>query len=54
VRIDKATGKLTTKTDKSSKFEYFRLGNVPTDYVIEENSTDILSGTEEEEQEELF
>jgi len=54
VRIDKATGKLTTKTDKTSQFEYFRLGNVPTDYVTVDNSEDILSGTEQEEAEELF
>ena len=57
VRIDKATGKLTTKTDKTSQFEYFRLGNVPTEYVVEGNSSEILSGDkekEEEEEEELF
>jgi len=54
VRIDKATGKLTTKTDKTSQFEFFRLGNVPTDYVIEDNSGDILSGSEPEEEDELF
>ena len=55
VRIDKATGKLTTKTDKTTQFEYFRLGNVPTEYVIEDNSSDILSGGKEEtEEEELF
>jgi len=54
VRIDKATGKLTTKTDKTSQFEYFRLGNVPTEYIIKDSSEDILSGTEQEETEELF
>jgi len=55
VRIDKATGKLSSKTDKSSQFEYFRLGNVPTDYVIEDNSSDILSGEKkQQEEEELF
>jgi penicillin-binding protein 1A len=53
VRIDKATGKLTTKTDKTSQFEYFRLGNVPTEYVVEDNSSEILSG-EKEEETELF
>jgi penicillin-binding protein 1A len=51
VRIDKATGKLTTKTDKTSQFEYFRLGNVPTEYVVEDNSSKILSGRKEEETE---
>jgi penicillin-binding protein 1A len=55
VRIDKATGKLTTKTDKTSQFEYFRLGNVPTEYVVEDNSSEILSGDKEKaEEEELF
>lgn len=53
VRIDKATGKLTTKTDTTSQFEYFRLGNVPTEYVAEDNSSEILSGSKEKE-EELF
>ena len=54
VRIDKATGKLTTKTDKSSQFEYFRLGKVPTEYVTEDNSSEILSGDQQQEEEELF
>jgi len=54
VRIDKATGKLTTKTDKSSQFEYFRLGKVPTEYVTEDNSSEILSGEQQQEEEELF
>jgi len=57
VRIDKITGKLATKTDKTSKIEYFRLGNVPTEYVIEDNTSEILSGDnskEEVEEEELF
>lgn len=55
VRIDKTTGKLTTKTDKTSQFEYFRLGKVPTEYVTEDNSSEILSGGQQkEEEEELF
>lgn len=54
VRIDKTTGKLTTKTDKSSQFEYFRLGKVPTEYVAEDNTSEILSGDEQQEDEELF
>ena len=51
VRIDKLTGKLTTKTDRSSEFEYFISGTEPTDYVTEDNSSDILDGiyTEEDE-----
>lgn len=55
VRIDKATGKLTTKTDRTSQFEYFRLGNVPTDYVTQDNTSEILSGGKKKvEEEELF
>jgi len=55
VRIDKATGKLTTKTDKSSLFEYFRLNNVPSEYLNKDNSGDIFTGSEtEKEEEELF
>ena len=42
VRIDKATGKLTTKTNKSSLFEYFKLGTVPTEYISNDNSADIF------------
>ena len=53
VRIDKATGKLSTKTDRSSEFEYFILGTQPTEYVTEDNSGDILDGGESEV-EELF
>ena len=63
VRIDKATGKLTNKTDKSSRLEFFRLGNTPTEYVKQDNSDEILNGSETEadieqekevEEEELF
>lgn len=46
VRIDKTTGKLTNKTDKSSLFEYFQLGSEPTEYAIKDNSGDILDGNE--------
>ena len=53
VRIDKTTGKLTTKTDRSSEFEYFIFGTEPTEYVTEDNSSDILDGSNTEE-EELF
>ncbi len=51
VRIDKATGKLTKKTDKSSLFEYFAIGTEPSDYVTQDNSSEILDGniTVEEE-----
>ncbi len=42
VRIDKATGKLTTQTNKSSLFEYFKVGTVPTEYISTDNSADIF------------
>ena len=54
VRIDKTTGKLTTKTDRSSEFEYFITGTEPTEYVTEDNSSDILDGSVDDEEEELF
>ncbi len=54
VRIDKATGKLTTKTDRTSRLEYFRVGNVPTEYVNKKNVDQVLSGEEQEQVEELF
>jgi penicillin-binding protein 1A len=57
VRIDKTTGKLSTSTDKSSLFEYFKLGTAPTEYVSKDNSIDIFQGNEavkKEEVEELF
>ena len=54
VRIDKTTGKLTTKTDRSSEFEYFIAGTEPTEYVTEDNSSDILDGSVDDEEEELF
>jgi penicillin-binding protein 1A len=54
VRIDKATGKLTTKTDRSSRLEYFRVGNVPTEYVNKNNVEQVLSGEKQEQIEELF
>ncbi|MDX2367955.1 MAG: penicillin-binding protein 1A [Colwellia sp.] len=55
VRIDKATGKLTTQTNKSSLFEYFKLGTVPTEYISTDNSADIFqSGDGVNNEEELF
>jgi len=56
VRIDKTTGKLTNKTDKSSLFEYFQVGTAPADYVSQDNSIDIFQ-TESDgsiNEEELF
>lgn len=35
-RIDRATGLLTTKTDHSSRFEYFITGSAPTEYIDQE------------------
>ena len=32
-RIDKATGKLTYKTDSSSVFEYFKKGTMPLEFI---------------------
>jgi len=55
VRIDKATGKLTTKTNKSSLFEYFELGTVPTEYISTDNSADIFqNGDGVSNEKELF
>lgn len=54
VRIDKASGKLTQKTDKSSLFEYFTLGTAPTDYVTQDISSEILEGDEAPIEEEIF
>jgi penicillin-binding protein 1A len=43
VRIDKATGKLTKKTDNSSLFEYFIKGSEPKEYVTRDNSNTIFN-----------
>ena len=56
VRIDKASGKLSTNTNKSSLFEYFQLGTVPTEYVSQDNSIDIFQNDDSEKsvEDELF
>ena len=54
VRIDKATGKLTTKTNKTSLFEYFKIGSAPSEYLSQDNSIDIFQGEENIEDDELF
>jgi len=54
VRIDKATGKLTSKTNKSSLFEYFEVGTVPTEYIRTDNSADIFQSEGVIYEEELF
>ncbi|WOT05101.1 penicillin-binding protein 1A [Shewanella youngdeokensis] len=53
-RIDLATGKLTRKTDHTSRFEYFIAGTEPTEYVAEqeEDNSNIFIDTSEED--ELF
>ena len=51
VRIDKSTGKLTNKTDRSSLFEYFKIGTVPDDYVIEDDSASIIDGDDSTDEE---
>jgi len=52
VRIDKATGKLSAKTNKSSEFEYFQVGTAPTEYVSQDNSADIFQDEDGENNEE--
>lgn len=56
VRIDKATGKLSNKTNKSSLFEYFQVNTAPTEYVSQDNSVDIFQNDTaiKTEGEELF
>lgn len=58
VRIDKATGKLTNKTDKTSLFEYFIQGTEPTEYVSQDHSSDIFTSEpktiEQDQEDEIF
>jgi penicillin-binding protein 1A len=56
VRIDKASGKLSTKTDRSSEFEYFELGTAPTEYISQDHSSEILDGNNnaEDTEEDIF
>ncbi|WP_448546947.1 penicillin-binding protein 1A [Thalassotalea fusca] len=54
VRIDKHSGKLTTKTDKSSLFEFFKLGTAPTTYDTKDNSSVILDGNQSQEDVDIF
>ncbi len=56
VRIDKATGKLSANTNKSSLFEYFQVNTAPTEYVSQDNSVDIFQGEDsvENKEDELF
>ncbi|MCW8865144.1 MAG: penicillin-binding protein 1A [Colwellia sp.] len=56
VRIDKATGKLSSKTNKTSLFEYFQVGSAPTEYISQDNSIDIFQSDSDtkNEEDELF
>jgi penicillin-binding protein 1A len=54
VRIDKSTGKLTDKTDKTTGFEFFILGTTPTDYVTQDNSNEVIEGNENIEDTDIF
>lgn len=46
VRIDRATGKLSRKTDKTTQFEYFVAGTEPKQYADEDLSREILNQSE--------
>ena len=54
VRIDKTSGKLSSKTDRSSRFEYFKLGTAPTEYVTQDNSDEILDGSDNTTEQDIF
>ena len=54
VRIDKVSGKLSKKTDKTSLFEYFQIGTAPKEYVTLDNSSEILDGDDSNEDEDIF
>ena len=41
---------LSTKTDKSSEFEYFELGSAPTEYISQDHSSEILDGNNSDEE----
>ncbi len=47
VRIDRTTGKLTSRTDHTSRFEYFIAGTEPTEWVAEH---EIVDQTTDEQQ----
>lgn len=56
VRIDRTTGKLTSRTDHTSKFEYFISGTEPTEFVA---SNDVFDPADEqselpEEEDDIF
>jgi penicillin-binding protein 1A len=51
VRIDRATGKLTDKTDSSSMFEYFAKGTEPTTYAQDTDLSLPVENDQEDEEE---
>lgn len=54
IKIDKATGKRTDKSGRSTRFEFFQAGTEPTEWVTHDNVDDALVGEEEPAEEELF
>ncbi|WP_438864386.1 penicillin-binding protein 1A [Neptunicella sp.] len=57
VRIDRTTGKLTQRTDHTSRFEYFKKGTEPTQYVREDELVDPYleqQGQTQQEPEDIF
>lgn len=56
VRIDRGTGKLTNRTDHTSRFEYFLAGTEPTDWVTENEIFDPVGEKDEiqEEEDDIF
>ncbi|WP_416307062.1 penicillin-binding protein 1A [Neptunicella sp. SCSIO 80796] len=57
VRIDRTTGKLTQRTDHTSRFEYFKKGTEPTQYVREDELVDPYledQGQPQQEPEDIF
>lgn len=55
VRIDRGSGKLTHRTDHTSRFEYFMAGTEPTDYVAMEEIIDAKNESDEPvEEDEIF
>ncbi len=54
IRIDKKTGKLTNKTDKSSMFEYFISGTEPQEYITTDISNEIFEHNNDNSIKEIF
>ena len=46
MRIDRGTGKLTKRTDRTSMFEYFALGSEPQVQVPENEIVDPFDGND--------